>query len=82
MPGFDGTGPRGLGPMTGGCRGYCVLPVKGPDSSTQSGKSRGLTGIQGKPVSGAYPYRVFPYSAFFYPRPWGYYPFRGFGPRR
>ena len=23
MPGFDGTGPRGLGPMTGGGRGFC-----------------------------------------------------------
>ncbi|MBN1851004.1 MAG: DUF5320 domain-containing protein [Deltaproteobacteria bacterium] len=23
MPGFDGTGPWGQGPMTGGARGYC-----------------------------------------------------------
>ncbi len=23
MPGFDGTGPMGGGPMTGGARGYC-----------------------------------------------------------
>ena len=23
MPGFDGTGPRGMGPMTGGGRGVC-----------------------------------------------------------
>ena len=23
MPGFDGTGPRGQGPMTGGGRGFC-----------------------------------------------------------
>jgi len=23
MPGFDGTGPRGMGPMTGGGRGWC-----------------------------------------------------------
>lgn len=23
MPGFDGTGPRGMGPMTGGMRGWC-----------------------------------------------------------
>lgn len=23
MPGFDGTGPMGAGPMTGGGRGYC-----------------------------------------------------------
>lgn len=27
MPRFDGTGPRGRGPMTGGGMGYCVLPV-------------------------------------------------------
>jgi len=27
MPGFDGTGPRGQGPMTGGGRGYCVVPA-------------------------------------------------------
>jgi hypothetical protein len=24
MPGYDGSGPRGQGPMTGGGRGYCV----------------------------------------------------------
>ena len=23
MPGFDGTGPRGMGPRTGGGRGFC-----------------------------------------------------------
>ena len=27
MPGFDGTGPRGFGPMTGGARGFCVTPA-------------------------------------------------------
>lgn len=27
MPGFDGTGPRGEGPMTGGGQGFCVLPA-------------------------------------------------------
>ena len=27
MPGFDGTGPQGLGPMTGGGRGYCAMPA-------------------------------------------------------
>ena len=27
MPGFDGTGPGGKGPMSGGCRGFCVLPL-------------------------------------------------------
>lgn len=24
MPGFDGTGPMGMGPMTGGGRGFCI----------------------------------------------------------
>jgi len=27
MPGFDGTGPAGRGPMTGGGRGYCAMPL-------------------------------------------------------
>lgn len=27
MPGFDGTGLRGMGPMTGRGRGYCVAPL-------------------------------------------------------
>jgi len=26
MPGFDGTGPLGVGSMTGRGEGYCVLP--------------------------------------------------------
>ncbi|MBI3945157.1 MAG: DUF5320 family protein [Armatimonadetes bacterium] len=31
MPGFDGTGPGGMGPMTGGGRGWCAVPVsRGP----------------------------------------------------
>jgi len=36
MPGFDGTGPRGMGPMTGGGRGFCnpygPLYGRGPDA--------------------------------------------------
>ena len=27
MPGFDGTGPMGMGPMTGGGRGFCATPI-------------------------------------------------------
>ncbi|MCG9479393.1 MAG: DUF5320 domain-containing protein [Actinomycetia bacterium] len=27
MPGFDGTGPAGMGPMTGRGDGYCVMPA-------------------------------------------------------
>lgn len=28
MPGFDGTGPMGIGPMTGGGRGFCAIPLR------------------------------------------------------
>ncbi len=38
MPGFDGTGPRGMGPMTGGARGYCVVP----GSAAPLGWGRGI----------------------------------------
>ena len=33
MPGFNGTGHRGMGPMTGVGRGYCVVPLS--DSKTE-----------------------------------------------
>ncbi len=36
MPGYDGTGPRGLGPMTGRGRGYCIMPLE--DTSNNMGK--------------------------------------------
>jgi hypothetical protein len=38
MPGFDGTGPRGLGPRTGGGFGYCS-PGVGP---AQAGYAPGV----------------------------------------
>ena len=28
MPGFDGTGPRGMGSMTGGGRGFCAVSLR------------------------------------------------------
>jgi hypothetical protein len=37
MPGFDGTGPRGMGPMTGWGRGFCVVPIS-PSSPTYTEK--------------------------------------------
>jgi len=40
MPGFDGTGPRGAGPMTGGARGYCVVPLSIPETELDSLKSQ------------------------------------------
>lgn len=27
MPGFDGTGPTGAGPLTGRGRGFCISPI-------------------------------------------------------
>ena len=47
MPGFDGTGPQGRGPMTGKGMGFCVL--KEPKDKT--GQVEGFVGIQGMPVS-------------------------------
>ena len=47
MPRFDGTGPMGQGPLSGGGRGFCVLKrsEKNPD------QIKGFAGIDGKPVS-------------------------------
>lgn len=45
MPRFDGTGPRGAGPMTGRGEGYCVLEM------SESGEPiRGYVGREGVPV--------------------------------
>ena len=46
MPGFDGTGPQGRGPMTGRGMGFCVLQAK-----DKPGEFEGLAGIQGTPIS-------------------------------
>lgn len=41
MPGFDGSGPAGGGPMTGWGRGYCVQPVSGAEGiSPRAGRRR------------------------------------------
>jgi hypothetical protein len=47
MPGFDGTGPLGQGPMTGRAQGFCVLT----NSKEKSGQIAGVIGIQGRPIS-------------------------------
>ena len=46
MPGFDGTGPRGMGPMTGRGFGYCAVPL-GPAWPVYSG--RGFAGPYAAP---------------------------------
>jgi len=54
MPGFDGTGPNGIGPMTGGGRGFCN---PGGDSPRQYALPR--RGGYFSPRYGAYGYRPF-----------------------
>jgi hypothetical protein len=49
MPGFDGTGPGGQGPLTGGGRGYCV--VAAPDARRRL-PFRGFAGLAGRPIGG------------------------------
>jgi len=56
MPGFDGTGPTGLGPMTGRGMGYCA--VKFPQFGNLIS---GYSGIQGVPANVAYPAFINPY---------------------
>lgn len=48
MPGFDGTGPTGQGPFTGGGRGYCMVQL--PNAS-YSENIIGYAGYAGKPIS-------------------------------
>jgi len=47
MPGFNGTGPQGKGPMTGRGLGFCVLQ----ESKDKPGQVEGLAGIQGTPIN-------------------------------
>ena len=55
MPGFDGTGPRGMGPMTGGGRGFC--------------SPWGVGAMAGRGMGVPYPspYGGAPYRGFFQP---------------
>jgi hypothetical protein len=46
MPGFDGTGPLGQGPMTGRGLGFCVLTT--PEESPR--QLKGFAGLQGARV--------------------------------
>jgi len=46
MPGFDGTGPLGQGPMTGRGQGFCVLI----NLEENPGHVKGVAGLQAVPV--------------------------------
>ena len=57
MPGFDGTGPRGLGPMTGGGRGFCAVPVRPAwPGYPEVGYGMPYAGPWGVPYQGAPPF--------------------------
>jgi hypothetical protein len=46
MPGFDGTGPRGNGPMSGWGRGFCTIPkgIFDKDPLRRFGRGLGMMG--------------------------------------
>jgi hypothetical protein len=46
MPGFDGTGPLGQGPMTGRGQGFCVLTT----SEENPSQLKGFAGLQAAPI--------------------------------
>jgi len=37
MPGFDGTGPTGMGPITGRGLGHCIVPIENSPGYTRLG---------------------------------------------
>ncbi|MDP8299710.1 MAG: DUF5320 domain-containing protein [Candidatus Tantalella remota] len=47
MPGYDGTGPRGMGSMTGGGRGYCAVPEGSFAGRPRTGRVFGRGGGRG-----------------------------------
>ena len=46
MPGYDGTGPNGLGPITGRGTGYCLIKL----SESSGEPAKGFAGRSGYPV--------------------------------
>lgn len=38
MPGFDGTGPKGQGALTGGGRGYCAVELNNTGVKLSNGR--------------------------------------------
>jgi len=62
MPGFDGTGPMGLGPLTGRGMGYCAVQL--PPSSTKAGPNVEARLGQSIPRS-FHPYQSKAFAGFF-----------------
>jgi len=57
MPMFDGTGPRGMGPMTGRGQGYCAFTIPAPGTG---GAALGYAGLGGVPGVMGRPYGAWP----------------------
>lgn len=70
MPGLDGTGPAGMGPMTGGARGWCN--PAGPMNA-------GYAGGQGAYGAAPWPNRPMGYGPTFGPPMGGYGVMPGMG---
>ena len=82
MPGFDGTGPSGRGPMTGGGRGYCNPSFAGTRDpymgNPYAGPYGGEASYGGYPYGGEASYGGYPYGR--YPNAqYQAYPYGGFG---
>jgi len=69
MPGFDGTGPRGMGPMTGGGRGFCSPWGRG--AAMRAGAIPPYPGAAYAPYTG-YGAGAYPYGGAYYRPPYGY----------
>ena len=52
MPAFDGTGPRGLGPMTGRGEGYCAVAFPSPGTGRAPYGYAGVAGAAVRPALG------------------------------
>ncbi len=64
MPGFNGTGPRGLGSMTGRGMGFCAVPVTGTRPAvTPYGYGNYTPGQRGYPYGSVMPYGGLSYPA-------------------
>lgn len=59
MPGHDGTGPKGLGPMTGRGGGYCLLKIPRIPGEPKTGFV-GLSGKLAAILPGSLPMDFFP----------------------
>ncbi|MBN1299216.1 MAG: DUF5320 domain-containing protein, partial [Actinobacteria bacterium] len=87
LPGFDGTGPTGQGPFTGGGRGFCAMPVGLAGGNLRDfniyGTNSGSINYPGLFANRRYAIPYYPYysnmaSSFGYSgRPGGYYRTKG-----